>query len=220
MNEHTKEEVLWTLNQIGGILRQLMHTIKLGLREFGWWVHERMTELSWAIQRFFDENTADGVILRDWVLEQRPFTPEARTWLRRFVRVDVGDIGKQTGGGWFYPALGRVFCFTGQHEAMLHELAHCWYQPRKPRLRKQMLAATLRAAHDTSRRYQGACKLAHGYVYGIAGQGRWREGLMDDENHWEMFAGFASFCMGNLEVLPPYLRQLYVGLFYDWRVGD
>ncbi|MCK4302612.1 MAG: hypothetical protein KAY24_00025 [Candidatus Eisenbacteria sp.] len=215
MTESTQAQAQEVSRLLGIILKQVVQVVKNGLRELGWWIHEKVTLLSWAFLRIFDKSTVDGVILVDWVLEQRPFTPEAKTWLRTFVRADVGNLGKQTGGGWFYPALGRVFCYTGQHEAMLHELAHAWYQPRKPRLRKQMLAATLRAAGDTTVRYQGACKLAHGYVYGV---GRW-DGLMDDENHWEMFAGFASYCMGNLEVLPPYLRKLYVGLFYDWRAS-
>jgi hypothetical protein len=37
--------------------------------------------------------------------------------------------------------------------------------------------------------------------------------MLVDGNDWEMFAGLASGAMGQLERLPPYVREFYRGLF-------
>ena len=42
--------------------------------------------------------------------------------------------------------------------------------------------------------------------------GSWR-GMLVEENDWEMFAGLASGVMGDMRLLPPYVRRFYAGLF-------
>ena len=37
--------------------------------------------------------------------------------------------------------------------------------------------------------------------------------MLVEENDWEMFAGLASGVMGDMRLLPPYVRRLYAGLF-------
>jgi len=37
--------------------------------------------------------------------------------------------------------------------------------------------------------------------------------LLVDSNDWEMFAGLASGTMGDMNLMPPYLRVFYQGLF-------
>jgi hypothetical protein len=54
-------------------------------------------------------------------------------------------------------------------------------------------------------------RLAYGYIHGIPEQ-PW-EGLLVTRNDWEMFAGLASGSMGDMRLLPPYVRTLYRGLF-------
>ena len=37
--------------------------------------------------------------------------------------------------------------------------------------------------------------------------------MLVEENDWEMFAGLASGTMGDMRLLPPYVRRFYAGLF-------
>jgi hypothetical protein len=37
--------------------------------------------------------------------------------------------------------------------------------------------------------------------------------MLVEKNDWEMFAGLASGVMGDMSLLPPYVRRLYAGLF-------
>jgi hypothetical protein len=37
--------------------------------------------------------------------------------------------------------------------------------------------------------------------------------MLVERNDWEMFAGLASGTMGDMRLLPPYVREFYVGLF-------
>ena len=37
--------------------------------------------------------------------------------------------------------------------------------------------------------------------------------MLVEENDWEMFAGLASGVMGNMTLLPPYVRRFFAGLF-------
>lgn len=145
------------------------------------------------------------------VLERYGFTPEASTWLRREIPVQVDDAKGQGGGGFWIPEQRLVRLFTAQHEAAVHELAHAWWHFRRRGQEQALMSAVKRAAHEPDPRFRRVRDLAHGYVFGIPATG-W-PGLMVDGNDWEMFAGLASGTMGDMRLMPPYLRVFYRGLF-------
>jgi hypothetical protein len=81
------------------------------------------------------------------------------------------------------------------------------------------MAAVVQLSKEQDPRYARAQGLAHHYVHGIPSQpdetsptGYWR-GMLVDENDWEMFAGLASGVMGDMRLLPPYVRRFFAGLF-------
>lgn len=147
----------------------------------------------------------------EMVMREHHFTRGARAWLESEVRLRVDDLASTRGGGYWQPSTREVRLFTGQHEAAVHELAHAWWHYRRERLKDQMIEATVRLSAEKDPRYQELARLAFGYVHGIPEQ-PW-EGLLVTRNDWEMFAGIASGTMGDMRKLPPYMRQLYEGLF-------
>ncbi|NPV08003.1 MAG: hypothetical protein HPY83_08580 [Anaerolineae bacterium] len=147
------------------------------------------------------------------VLAQYHFTSEASDWLRREITVRVDDPHSTRGGGYWIPEERRVRLLTAQHEAAVHELAHAWWHDRRRGQERALMEAVTRAAHEPDPRYQQVRRLAEGYVYGTAHDG-W-PGLLVDSNDWEMFAGLASGTMGDLRLMPAYLRAFYRGLFQE-----
>jgi hypothetical protein len=139
------------------------------------------------------------------------FAPEAAAWLRREIAVEVLDPGSTRGGGYWLPAEKKVRLFTAQDEAAVHELAHAWWHYRRPGQAQDLIAAVIQAAAEPDRRYARVQGLAYGYVHGIPEQ-HW-PGMLVDNNDWEMFAGLASGTMGDMRLMPPYLRRFYEGLF-------
>lgn len=109
------------------------------------------------------------------------------------------------------PSTREVRLFTGQEEAAVHELAHAWWHDRRKGREDEMIEAVARLSAEPQPQYAVMASLAHGYAHGIPEQG-W-EGLLVTRNDWEMFAGLASGSMGDMTLLPPYVRKLYVGLF-------
>lgn len=149
--------------------------------------------------------------LIDEILTRYHFTEQATAWLRRGITVEVQNLATTTGGGYWIPQERRVLLFTAQHEAAVHELAHAWWHFRRVGQERQLIEAVVRAASETDPRYHRVQHLAHGYVYGTPHDG-W-PGLLVDNNDWEMFAGLASGTMGDMRLMPPYLRVFYQGLF-------
>jgi len=145
------------------------------------------------------------------VLRRYGFTPEAEGWLRREIPVQVDDPTSTSGGGYWLPSQRLVRLFSAQHEAAVHELAHAWWHFRRAGREQALMQAVVRAAHEPDPTYVRVRDLAHGYVYGIPAQG-W-PGLLVQSNDWEMFAGLASGTMGDMRLMPPYLRVFYQGLF-------
>ncbi|MFL5734316.1 MAG: hypothetical protein ACJ78Q_14105 [Chloroflexia bacterium] len=145
------------------------------------------------------------------VMRDHYFTPEAQTWLRANVNLHVDDLTSTRGGGYWQPANREVRLFTAQDEAAVHELAHAWWHDRRHPVKDEMINATIRLSEETDPRYRDTANLAHGYIHGILEQ-NW-PGMLVDRNDWEMFAGLASGTMGDMRKLPPYVRQLYQGLF-------
>mgnify|MGYP005858073021 CR=1 FL=1 len=152
-----------------------------------------------------------GRQVREAVFRYYPFAEEAQEYLRRQVRIEVEDPTSTRGGGGWYPAENRVRLRTGQYEAAIHELAHAWWHTRRRGQEDEFIAAVQRLADERDPTYSRAAGLAHGYVYGIPEQ-NW-QGMMPGRMDWEMFAGLASGVMGDIRLLPPYVRRYYEGLF-------
>ncbi len=162
-----------------------------------------------AVLRWFEE-----------LCERHPFTDQARAFFRT-LRLEAGDLSAEWGGGFWWGDRRLVQVRGAQDEAAIHELAHAFWHDARERddNAKAMMDAVLRLADEPDPRYARAQGLAHHYVHGIPTQpdptsptGYWR-GMLVEENDWEMFAGLASGTMGDMRLLPPYVRRFYVGLF-------
>ena len=153
-----------------------------------------------------------------------PFRPEAIQWLREWgVTISVRDPGSTRGGGYWWPDGKRVDLFTAQEEAAIHEIAHAWWHPRRleDANAARLMVAVVKLSEERDPRYARAAELAGYYVYGIPSQadpnsptGWWR-GMLVEGNDWEMFAGLASGVMGDVSLLPPYVRPFYADLFEE-----
>jgi len=149
-----------------------------------------------------------------------PFTPRAQAFFRS-LRLEVGDLAREWGGGFWWGDRGLVTVRGCQDEAALHELAHAFWHARRLEgdTARRFMDAVVRLADESDPRYERASTLAGHYVRGIPTQpdpnsptGYWR-GMLVEENDWEMFAGLASGVMGDTRLLPPYVRVFYRDLF-------
>lgn len=162
---------------------------------------------------------------REWfedLFRRHPFTSEACEFFRT-LRLEVGDLSREWGGGFWWGDRNLVQVRGCQDEAALHELAHAFWHTRRTRgdAARDLMESISRLAEESDPRYRHAATLAGHYVHGIPTQpdpnsptGYWR-GMLVDENDWEMFAGLASGIKGDLRQLPPYVRRFYRGLFVD-----
>jgi len=73
-----------------------------------------------------------------------PYTPEAEEWLKRSVTFEVEDLNSTRGGGWWQPAEDKVFLYTAQYEAAIHELAHAWWHYRRLGVEDEFMAVVQR----------------------------------------------------------------------------
>lgn len=155
-----------------------------------------------------------------------PIRPEAWEWLQRSgVRVVVRDPTSRRGGGYWWPDRKLVDLFTAQEEAAIHELAHAWWHERRLQGTNaaDLMVACVKLSEEKHPRYARARELARHYVYGIPTQPDpqsptgWWMGMFVGGNggglDWEVYAGLASGVMGNLALLPPYIRRFYEELF-------
>ncbi|MCC7355584.1 MAG: hypothetical protein IT330_17735 [Anaerolineae bacterium] len=156
------------------------------------------------------EATGVAAFLVD-VFTRFPFNPVARKWLRENIRFEIGNLNSSTGGGFWHPEEKRVYLYTAQYEAAIHELAHAWWHTRRLGQEDALIGAVQRAASESDPAYARIAGLARGYIHGLPEQGF--PGFLTDRNDWEMYAGLASGCMADIRLLPPYLRPFYVGLF-------
>ncbi len=146
------------------------------------------------------------------VLARFPYTEEAKTWLTTAIGFEVQDLTSHRGGGYWIPDQNKVFLFTGQYEAAIHELAHAWWHYRRAGFEERMIEATVRLSSETDQRYERLARLAYGYVHGIPEQ-NW-PGMLVDRNDWEMYASLASGMMADMRLAPPYIRVFYDGMYY------
>jgi hypothetical protein len=148
---------------------------------------------------------------REEVLTRFPYTDEARQWLSTAIAFEVQDLRSTRGGGYWIPDARKVFLFTAQFEAAIHELAHAWWHYRRAGREDEMIEATVALAEERDPRYARMAGLAHGYIHGIPEQ-NW-PGMLVDRNDWEMYAGLASGMMADMRLIPPYVRPLYAGMY-------
>lgn len=148
---------------------------------------------------------------RDETLERFPYTVAAKEWLRAEIDFEVADLSSVSGGGYWIPEQRKVFLFTAQYEAAIHELAHAWWHDRRLGQEDELIAATIALAQEGDPRYARMRELAYGYIHGIPAQG-W-PGMLVDRNDWEMYAGMASGMMADLRLIPLYVRRFYLGMY-------
>ena len=153
----------------------------------------------------------DVAAYRDEVLHRFPYTDEAREWLSTAIGFEVQDLGSTRGGGFWYPDQNKVFLFTVQYEAAIHELAHAWWHTRRIGQEDALIEATMRLSEERDPRYQRMQGLAYGYIHGIPEQ-NWA-GMLVDRNDWEMYASMASGMMADLRLVPPYVRAFYSEMY-------
>ncbi len=148
---------------------------------------------------------------RDETLDRFPYTVAAKEWLRTEIDFEVADLASVRGGGYWIPEERKVYLFTAQYEAAIHELAHAWWHDRRIGQEDELIAATIALAQENDRRYTRMQGLAYGYIHGIPAQG-WA-GMLVDRNDWEMYAGMASGMMADMRLVPPYVRRFYDGMY-------
>ena len=148
---------------------------------------------------------------REEVLATFPYREEAKEWLRTAVDFEVEDLSSTRGGGFWYPDENKVFLYTAQYEAAIHELAHAWWHYRRIGQEEAMIETTIRLSQETNPRYQRTTKLAYEYIHGIP-ERDW-PGMLVDRNDWEVYAGLASGMMADMRLIPPYVRPFYVGMY-------
>jgi hypothetical protein len=178
----------------------------------------RRVPASASMREYMGFETMEEPFLKDW-----PFTESARE-LFRTIGFEAGDLSQEHGGGFWYPETRTVQVRGSQAEALIHELAHAYWEDARARdsIAEQLVTAVQRLAKDRDPRYQVAATLARHYVHGIKTQpdansptGYWQGMRQPDGSwmDWEMFAGLASGIMADLSLLPPYVRRFYEGLF-------
>ncbi|MFI5268473.1 MAG: hypothetical protein ACHQ7M_13965, partial [Chloroflexota bacterium] len=112
-----------------------------------------------CVRAFFDD-----------VFRRFPYTDEAVEWLRRSVTFEVEDLNTTRGGGWWQPAEDKVFLYTAQYEAAIHELAHAWWHYRRIGVEDEFMSVVQRLADEPEPRWARMQQLASGYIYGIPEQ--------------------------------------------------
>ncbi len=157
-----------------------------------------------------DRNPAVAAF-REEVLSLFPYREEAKQWLRTQIGFEVQDLTSTRGGGFWIPDQNKVFLYTAQDEAAIHELAHAWWHYRRAGQEDAMIEATIRLSEETDPRYRRMQQLAYGYIHGIPEQ-HW-PGMLVDRNDWEMYAGLASGMMADMRLVPPYVRVFYADLY-------
>lgn len=150
---------------------------------------------------------------RQWLGREAGWTPRAK----QFFGATPMDVNWQGAGGGFFlgPSEGVALGGPGS-EGAIHEFAHAWYDPlrKNPSFRQDFMNAVFTLADDMDPRYDHAASLARDYVYGDPYTGF--KGMQYSDGGWndhEMYAGLASGVMGNLDLLPPYIREFYEPMF-------
>jgi hypothetical protein len=157
--------------------------------------------------------------VRDWFeafWQSRPFDEEAIRYFRT-LRLEIGTLDEEMGGGYWFGDRGLVMLRGNQAEAAIHELAHAWWERQRDDARDDLMDVLRSLGDHTPSDYPRIAELAHVYCHGIQSQqdpnsptGYWRGMLAEDNDH-ETYAGFCSGVMADATLLPPDLRSFYRG---------
>lgn len=133
---------------------------------------------------------------------------------------EIHDPNSVSGGGTVYPAgpnRWRVVLYTAQEEACLHEAAHVWLYLNCTNELVAMLIDMMFIESDKRHmpRWKPFRELMATYRWGDGNgwPGMW---LGEPYNRWnehELWAGGASFSMGDVTQYPPTARRLYERMF-------
>ncbi len=173
-----------------------------------------------------DQPFASVEAFRQHIFENYRFTPQARRILSN-VEFVIQNMREPVGGGWWFGPHGNKIELMGiQDEAAVHEMAHAWADYTRfydevdtangvpwPTLNRAFRADVRRGADETDPRYARIVHLCRDYEYGNPALNF--PGMF--ENDSERFAGLASGSMGDLLLMPPYIRRWYTGLFLGTR---
>src|SRR5436190_14871165 len=101
---------------------------------------------------------------REWfegLFGRHPFAPQARAFFRT-LRLEVGDLSGEWGGGFWWGDRNLVTVRGCQEEAALHELAHAfWHAPRQQGdTAPRFMDAVVRLSKERDARYARAAALA------------------------------------------------------------
>src|SRR5690606_28436826 len=155
-----------------------------------------------------------------------PFKSSAREYLLDNVYTYVYDFDKKTGGGYYDIENNVISLQTAQEEGAVHELAHAYWET----LREDELGeGTYASALGVSLLAVGQqmqvnpddydpelASMVEEYLVGNKeGTFTGFYGQEGDElvNDHEIYAGLASWAMGDIDLLPESLRPYYEGLF-------
>lgn len=179
-----------------------------------------------ASQISFGEDPYAGLSIEDPTVQaflddlftRFPYRTEMIQWFQREIQFVLRDPSSTAGGGFWIPDQRKVFLFTAQYEAAIHEIAHSWWHDRRIGYEQDMIDATIALSQETDPRYSRMQGLAYGYIHGIPEQ-HWA-GMLVERNDWEMYAGLASGMMADLRLLPSYMHYLYDTMYYLLPADD
>ena len=149
-----------------------------------------------------------------------PFAAPAVEYFRT-LRLEIGTLDEEMGGGYWFGDRGLVMLRGNQAEAAIHELAHAWWERTRSTERDGLMQVLRELGSHCPAEYPRIGELANVYCHGIKTQhdansptGYWRGMLAEDNDH-ETFAGFCSGVMADAKKLPPTLRHFYRGFLRD-----
>src|SRR5215212_3673682 len=144
-------------------------------------------------------------VVRAWfedLFRRYDFTHQAMEYFRT-LRLEAGDLSAEWGGGFWWGDQRLVQVRGAQDEAAIHELAHAfWHDAREVgTAARDLMDAVVTLSEERDPRYARAQTLAHHYVHGIPTQ-------PDESSPTGYWRG-----MGDMRLLPPYVRRFFAGLF-------
>ncbi len=147
---------------------------------------------------------------------RQPFETKAIAYFRT-LRLEVGSLDEDLGGGYWFGDRNLVMLRGTQSEAAVHELAHAWWERHRAAQRDALMDLLREMGDRPPVDFPRIAELASVYCHGIRSQrddssptGYWRGMLAEDNDH-ETFAGFCSGVMADARRMPPRLRAFYAG---------
>lgn len=192
-------------------------------------------------------NYSDAQALREFIFCSFGFRSEIAQRIRSSTTIEVENMNSTNGGGFWYGDSRKIFLYTAQREAALHELSHAFWQDERgdENRRLNLVKDLIKLASldkNANSEYVNAINFANGYLYGVNG---WKgdfcspdgascvekdpKTLSDGEiidysnrgviNDHEIYAGFSSWTMGRLRNGPHKLPDFMANNFDEEFTG-